>query len=222
MKKLAIVGSQELTRDNAPWENKEFDIWTITHHAHAKWCKRFDAVIEIHEKNFYTKGIHDPQYFEWLKNIDQPVYLINAHADIKSAIEYPLDEIKKELLGNINVKGKPAQNFSSSIDYTLALAILKGYEQIDIYGVEMRHESEYGDQQFSFSFWVATAAAKGIKVNLHCTNGLFNKPLYGKQDVTTEKLKDFAKGLQGQKAQLETQAMNIDGALMLIQQVFEN
>ena len=183
MNKLAIVGAQELTRDNAPWNDDSFDIWTISHHAHAEWCKRFDAVIEIHERSFYISGYKDAEYFEWLKDIDQPVYMIDVHAEVKNAAQYPLEEIKEKLLANITVSGKQVENFCSSADYTLALAIYKGYKEIDIYGIEMAHSSEYKNQQSSFTFWVGVAIASGIKVNINCTSGLFNKPLYGRQDI---------------------------------------
>ena len=222
MNKLVIVGAEEHTRDNAPWDDKSFDIWTFTHHAHAKWCKRFDAVIEVHNKNFYMKGYHDKEYFEWLKNIEQPVYIIDAHADIKSAVQYPFDEIKKKLLANITVSDKPIENFCSSADYTLALAIYKGYKSIDIYGIEMAHSSEYKNQQSSFTFWVGVAIANGVKVNLNCTSGLFKKPLYGTQDVMTERVKDYVKGMKQQITDLDTKAKMLDGALKFADQLIED
>jgi len=221
VKKLAIVGAQELTRDNAPFEDKSFDIWALTHHAKSEWCKRFDAVIEIHERGLYTKGYHDPSYFEWLKESKQPVYMVDFHPDIKNAVQYPLDEIKESLLDNIKVHGKEVLNFNSSVDYSLALAIYQGYEQIDIYGVEMQHQTEYYEQQLGFSFWVAMTAGKGIKVNLYCTNELFIKPLYGDQDVTTEKVKDFIKGMTEQKVGLREQRLQLDGALLFAKQLLE-
>ena len=222
MNKLAIVGSQELTRDNAPWDDKSFDIWTITHHAHAEWCKRFDAVIEVHEKSFYMKECIDKGYFEWLKNIKQPAYMIDAHADIKSAVQYPLDEIKKKLLSNITVGGKPIENFCSSADYTLALAIYQGYKNIDIYGIEMAHSSEYKNQQSSFTFWVGIAIANGVKVNLHCTSGLFHKPLYGKQDVMTERIKDYIIGMKKQVNDVNERAKLLEGALQFADQLIQD
>lgn len=222
MKKLAIVGAQELTRDNAPWNDDDYDIWVIAHHAKADWCKRFDAVLEVHERSFYTSGYKDPSYFEWLKTIEQPVYMIDVHTEVDNAVKYPFYEIQEALLPNIKVNGKPINNFCSTIDYAIALAIYQGYEQIDIYGVEMAHSSEYKNQQSSFTFWVGIATASGIKINLNCTSGLFDKPLYGRQDITTVRVTDYITGMNKQMAELNEKGKLLEGALQFANQLIQD
>ena len=222
MKKLAIVGAQELTRGNAPWNDDEYEIWTIAHHAKADWCKRFDAVIEVHERSFYTSGYKDPEYFEWLKTIEQTVYMIDVHTEVKGAKKYPLAEVKEKLLPNIKLNGEPINNFCSTADYAIALAVYLGYEEIDIYGIEMAHSSEYQNQQSSFTFWVGIAVANGVQVNLNCTSGLFDKPLYGREDITAVRVRDYIAGMNQQSATLDEQQKLLKGALQFANQLLQD
>jgi hypothetical protein len=57
--------------------------------------------------------------------------------------------------------------FSNTVDYALALAIWEGYQEIDIYGVNMETDTEYAYQKPGVEFWVGVALGRGIKVNVH-------------------------------------------------------
>ena len=185
MSKVAIVGAHEATRENAPFGDKEFEIWGLSNWSKAPWMLRCDKVIEVHGSVLYTQHPADHDYWSWLQETDAQVYIFGYHEQIKNTNCYPLQDIKNDLLGNIALFGEEIENFASSVDYALALAILQGYEQIDLYGLEM--EQEYRAQQESFAFWVGLAAGKGIKINLNCTKAMFNKPLYGRHMVGKDK-----------------------------------
>jgi len=220
LKKLAIVGAQKLTRNNAPFEDDDFDIWTISNWGAADWCKRADAVIEIHKPSVYTDHPTDRKYWAWLQKTKTPVYMLDLHPNIESATLYPLDEIQATLK-NITVHGDNIQNFGSSLDYSLALAIYQGYTHIEIYGVEMAHSSEYRSQQASFAFWVGVATGRGVAIDLRCTNKLFDRPLYGRQSNETEKIINYIDGLKAQKAEQNKQTHMVDGALGILKQLLE-
>ena len=69
------------------------------------------------------------------------------------SIAFPLDEVKTFLLANFNIKNV----FSSTLSYCMALAIHKGYERIETYGIELGTESEYFHQREGFTFWAGLA-----------------------------------------------------------------
>ena len=179
MKKLAIVAASKLTRNNAPFSDNSFDIWGIHKHMKAPWMKRCDAGIEIHSeeaiKDHRTKK-QNKEYLEWLQETDTLIYTL--HFKLKNSKPYPLEAIKKELLGNILQHGKPVQNFNSSIDFALALAIHLGYKEIEVYGVELSSKDEFLYQRPGFAFWVALAGGRGIQIDVKCADGQFDKNLY--------------------------------------------
>jgi len=57
--------------------------------------------------------------------------------------------------------------FSNTVDYAIALAIYEGYEEVNLYGVNMEVESEYAYQKPGVDFWCGVAKGKGVKVNVH-------------------------------------------------------
>jgi len=183
IKKLVIVGAHKLTRDNAPYNDHECDIWGICHYGRAPWMLRCDALIEIHKPILYMHHPEDTGYWEWLQETVMPVYMLDPHPDIKNAEPYPLHAIEYNLLGNVFVHGEPVMNLGSSIDFALALGIFFRYESIDVYGVEMGIDSKYVTQRPGFAFWAGLAAGLGIEVNINCTDGLFPNKIYGREMV---------------------------------------
>jgi hypothetical protein len=220
-KKVAIVGAEPLTRDDAPFDNHEYEIWAISNWANADWMKRCDQVIEIHKPEVYKDHPNDPSYWGWLQNTDIPVVMQSPDPDIKNSCYYPLGEIR-EMLSGFWVKGKPAQALNSSIAYAIALAVLQNYSVIDVYGVEMSNSSEYRSQQPIFAFWIGFAAGKGIKLNVNCTQDLFVQPLYGYEDMmNNEKLHSYINGLKEQQDELKRQENMVEGALTLARQLLD-
>jgi len=218
-KKLAIVGAQELTRNNAPWNDPDCDIWVISNWANANWCKRCNGVIEIHEPHVYRNHEKDPQYWQWLQD-NQTARVIMFYPDdrVPMAEHYPLGKVSG-LIENLKVRGREAQNFASSVDYALALAIVEQYEQIDVYGVEMAHSSEYRSQQASFAFWVGFCAGKGINLNINCTQGLFIKPLYGTFGNADGDLDSYIEGITQQLNETKKNVDMLEGAIGIVRQM---
>ena len=180
MKKLAIVGAEEHTRNHAPWEDESFDIWVVNEWVTAEWCKRYTASIDIHWEEIYTDPRFDREgkYWQWLKQAHgKPVYMQKVDPDVPDSVEYPLKEINRLFLSNLTYQDRPVKNFRSSISYCIALALYLGYEQIDIYGVELVG-IEYKGQAQNFAFWVGLATGRGVRVNAYCSQGTFLAPLY--------------------------------------------
>lgn len=224
LKKLAIVGAEPLTRDNAPWDDQEYEIWVFNEWATQEWCKRFDAVLQMHTKDVYQNVYNkrSPGYWDWLKSKrGKPVYMQDVDPDVPDSKKYPLDKVLT-LLENVKTKGVKPKPLNSTVAYAISLGILQDYNVIDIYGVEMSNSSEYHSQQPLFAFWVGLAAGKGIQLNVNCTQGLFVQPLYGYEDMRqNEKLHGYINGLKEQQAEAQKQANMIEGALTLARQLLD-
>ena len=70
---------------------------------------------------------------------------------------YPLQDIQKEYDTNY---------FSSSIAYMIAYALYTGAKTINVYGVDMEHDTEYRYQRPCLAYWIGFAKAKGVSVTL--------------------------------------------------------
>jgi len=57
--------------------------------------------------------------------------------------------------------------FSNTVDYAIALALFRGYDDIDLYGVNMAHQTEYIYQKAGVEYWVGRAHGMGCTVTVH-------------------------------------------------------
>lgn len=71
---------------------------------------------------------------------------------------YPINEITEYF---------KTDYFSNTVDYALALAIYRGFNHIELYGVNMTAHSEYLYQKPGLEFWIGQALGRGIKVKVH-------------------------------------------------------
>lgn len=119
----------------------------------------------------------------------------NRHKNMIELNNYPLDEIRKKF--NCNY-------FTNTISYMLAYALYKGFDEIEIYGVDMNDKDEYINQRSSVMYWIGFARGKGVKVKIssNIDNPVF---LYGydndKKKVLTDKIKSFINHAETEKKQ---------------------
>jgi hypothetical protein len=135
----------------------------------------------MHTPDIYTgHNTKDASHWTWLQTKHgKPVYMQERDARVPDSIAYPLKEAQ-ELAG--------VKMFSSTFAYMAALAILKGYEEIYICGVELS-ATEYQYQANSYLFWFGFLRARlGDKVSNAVTfveGNIFDAPLYGYEGAFT-------------------------------------
>ncbi len=181
VRKVAIVG-YTTTKDMAPYDDKEFEIWGLNDLY--KHIKKYDRWFQIHtpetvdrtyEQNPQTRvpwGTHKAD----LAKMGIPVYMQDVEPDIPNSIKYPLDEI---------IEHFGSDYFTNSISYMIALAVMEGFEEIHVYGVDMAttQDSEYAHQRPSCEFWLGIAMGRGIKVYIPDEADLLKtRFMYGYED----------------------------------------
>lgn len=174
---VVILGSAD-TRDQFDFDRTDCDIWVFNEAMHAPWCKRADAVFQMHDPIIFRSSMNrnDPKHYEWLKSGNTPViYMQEKYPDVPMAVEYPLEEIKARF---------PRVYFTSSASYALVLAIHKGYRHIQIYGIEMATSTEYWHQREGVAYWIGVADGMGIKVEFF-SKSMLQSPLYGYEGTVT-------------------------------------
>lgn len=176
MKTLAIVGSGKGTREKAPFDNPDIDIWVFNEAANSEWCKRWTACFQMHEPEIYKgHNTKDPKHWEWLQQEHgRPIYMQDVDPAVPNSIRYPLEDALA--LAGVRM-------FPTTFAYMAALAVMQGYERIQIYGVELS-ASEYQYQANGYLFWFGFLRGRLGAENvdsavLYLDNNIFDVPLYG-------------------------------------------
>lgn len=178
MKSVALYGFAAETRDGI-WQTRADQIWSITW-AYKYDLPRIDRLLEIHPIWIQARS-KKPEYqkprdhWEWLKkNHKIPVVMLVKHPEVPMCERYPLEQVQALL-----PQDRRSKVLTSSFDYLMALAVLEGYERIEVYGFEMGSDTEYRYQREGAAYWIAQCDARGIDLVLPVNTALLRNKLYG-------------------------------------------
>ena len=189
MTTIAIVGFSDKTLPFLK-DSRADEIWTLNHAyiALGQTIPRIDRLFEIHKKDWYLrKEIPKSQaYYEWLQEPhDFPVYMQNVTPEIPASVKYPFDEVCDDIFQNLlrKVGDELIQDtyFTSSAAFMIALAIheLKPGDTIELYGIDMESDTEYGYQKPCGEFMLGMAAGRGIRTIRPEPSEMCRAKLYG-------------------------------------------
>lgn len=156
--KVAIVGFAPASRDLAPYDKPDWEIWGM-HELH-KFIPRWDRWFELHAPSVFENLPGGGAYAEWLKAQTKPVYMNAQFDDIPACQRYPVEEVLRTY----------GRYFTNTVSWMIALALkemeAKPEEQhtIGLYGVDMAVGTEYGEQRPSCEYFIGLARGKGIEV----------------------------------------------------------
>jgi hypothetical protein len=177
LNRLAIVGSHTRTRDQAPWNDPAYDIWVFNEAAQKDWCKRWDVCFQMHKPEVYRSPHNFVQsnHWEWLQQDhgDRQIIMQSIDPEVPNSYAFPMREIVEA------VPGARLNWFKSSAAYALALALYQGYRDIDLYGLDMASNTEYGYQLSNFQFWIGIALGMGARIEVLSNERFFSGALYG-------------------------------------------
>ena len=151
---LAIVCGSPSSEMLAPFDDKKYDIWVLGNRSDR--YPRYDLIFEIHD----DLEQHDENYAQWLVDKKIPMIVGTDFPLEADHIEvFPYEESEK-LFGSLYL--------TSSSAMMLCLAILRDYDVIEIYGVDMAVDDfEYFWQRPCMEAWIGFARGRGHEVILH-------------------------------------------------------
>ena len=200
LRSLAIVGSHPDTRENAPFDDPNFEIWLYNEAAmKPEIYKRWDAVIQIHLPEVYsaTHNWVNEDHWNWLQldhGPDKRIYMQDVDYRVPNSVKYPLDEVKA-MHKRDYLRSSPAM--------ALALAIHLGYKHIALYGNELSSNTEYAYQAPNYAYWVGFADGRGVRLDVECWDSEFKKPIYGFEGELQIPQKHFADIAEGYERHLK-------------------
>jgi hypothetical protein len=193
---VSICGTAP-TLANTPWDDKDFEFWAcspaITYPEAEK--HKFDLLFELHEAEYYLT-VKDR-----LNAYDVPIYMLEKNEVIQKSMTFPIKRIQA-MVNN----GYLNKYFTSTISYMIALAICMGYKRIELWGIHMAAEEEYGRQRQACEAWMAYAAGLGIDFYIPGQSELFRCPhMYGYENKNSIEIqaRNRMEGLKLGIAQLE-------------------
>ena len=178
-KKVGLLGNTASIQF-APWGDPS---WTLLAHPCCRpECRRepdwyFDmhvpACFQVQRKGW------NPDYYDWLKKLQTPIFMQEAWPEIPMAVRYPIERVLSE--------ARPY--FSNHCAWMIALAMTEGVTHIGLWGCQYSHQSERGHQRGSLEYWLGRFEGAGGKIVLppKWTNLLADPPeLYGYQSHDKE------------------------------------
>jgi hypothetical protein len=201
LKKLALVGFSATNRDLAPYDNPEYEIWSLNHAWGMEFLKRCDVYFDLHPKSWITLSVGrsepERQHYEWLQQPhDFKIYMQEKFPEFPASVRYPIEAIRK----------KYADFHTSSLSYMIALALHQGYKWIEIYGFDMAADSEYNYQRDSAEYFIGLAMGLGVHVYVPENCPLCKGRIYAFNDSSI----GLRQKIEFRKRRLE---MDLDGAL---------
>lgn len=251
-KKVAIVGFSESTRDLAPYEDPDYEIWACNHLY--RFIPRADRWFEIHTldelKIKYGPTGDWEGYFKWMQELPegQCIYMAEANEQIPHSRALPIEELKaryyflEELGGEpqaVSRRVQPRAVFKSTISYMLAMALEEGFTSISLYGIDMVLDFEYGFQRQNLYYFIGWARGMGVDVIIPQKSALMKEAdgmdLYGYEHridkyadliaMLQKRITEYDRELRTLEAENAERVANIQhakGALKLLEQIGEN
>lgn len=219
--KVYIVGCANC-KDIVPW-NDDAEFWGVNNlYGVPLEGAHYDRWFEIH--NIWDEGgklirrgsaeFRGQPVLEYLKGvagIGCTVYMQKHWPNlIPMSIPYPLEEVINFFL-DLGLPLYQCRYLTNTISYEIALAIMLGFKEIQVYGVDMAVGTEYEHQRPSCEFWMGLATGLGIKIVIPDQNDLLKtRFMYGfeekQQDQWNAKLEKIRVDMKKKRLALEQQA----------------
>lgn len=229
MKSVALVGFAPNTLGKVGASQAD-EIWSVVWAYNYTQIPRIDRLFEMHP--IHVAGASTkPEYVKvrshlaWLRANDRiPVYMTERYADIPMSVRYPIEQAAA-LTANWK-RGEDEQYiFTSSLDYMWALAILEGFERVELYGVELSSGSEYAYQREGYAVWHGFALGRGIEVIQHKPSLLLHKPKRygydGFQMIYRQDLERLRRHYEEQHEAHEARVQYYEGQFAVIQKALD-
>lgn len=119
-KKIAICGFAASTRMAAPFDDPLYEVWTLNQlYRHVpRTTRHFD----VHD-NWNADNVPGTDHVGWLQRCGVPVYMSTRDPSIPTAVNYPVDEVIRRVLGT--------DYFTSTVAFMLGLAIMEIDDQVE-------------------------------------------------------------------------------------------
>lgn len=175
--KCIIVGCAG-SKNIVPWDDPDAEYWGVNNlYGVQLKGSHYDRWFEIHNiwydnnlkcllrrggKDFRGQLIAD--YLKGLADLKIPVYMQKFWMEaVPNSVPYPLADVIK-FFSDKGLSHDMTRYLTNTISIEIALAIVEGFKEIQVWGVDMAVGTEYEHQRPSCEFWLGIAQGMGIKI----------------------------------------------------------
>ena len=216
MKSVAFYCYSPKTRDLIH-QSKADEIWSVN------WVwqydvPRVDRLLDMHPRwHLQAPGDMMQEHWAWLQEPhDFPIYMLEPFPEVPNCVLYPIDEV----IANVG-----RRYFTSSVAYLLGLALLEGFDRIELYGIEMASGTEYAYQKAGTEYLIGLAEGRGVEVCIPDNSNMLNSALYGYdggfQMISRQTPEKIRSEYQKQFDQRITEFQKAKGAYDTLKEVFD-
>lgn len=238
-RKIAILGFGGTVKD-CPWQDESWELWGMNGFWRAAEPdfgikapeERYTLWFDLHTLEYtraYGKeaGFGDAQE-RWLEREHPfPIFMLDEYQQFPSVQRFPVEDV-------IATLGR--DYFTSTVAYAITYALcLPDVAEIGLWGIDLVHDTEYGDQRPCAEYWIARGEAMGIRFTIHERSALMkqryrygyepeNELLVGLRNMLVSQAQQLDAALAKRKAEHEAmlgQMHTDDGALQAIRGVLQ-
>lgn len=188
MKRIALIGSAPSSVRRAPYSDPSWTIWACSPGA-IGFVSRCDRFFEIHGWR-PENPCREANYVNKLKTLTCPIFMVHPVPELPTSVPYPKEEVLGYSYGrtidhdgNVRSAHFDPTDFSSSLSWMLAMAIMERPDEIGLWGVDMSAQEEWHGQRSGCQHLIHIAKSIGIKITLPPESDLIRPaPLYGYQE----------------------------------------
>lgn len=153
--KVAIMGFATSSRHMAPFDDPEWEIWTLNQlYRHVpRTTRHFD----IH-RHWEEDNVEGTDHRGWIKDAGEagiPTYMVEHHPELPSSVQYPITDV---------IESVGLDYFTSTVAFEVAYAVMQGFTEIALYGIDLIVGTEYDVQKANLEFHLGLAHGRGVKV----------------------------------------------------------
>jgi len=153
--RLAIVGGMPL-RHAVPFDDPDLEVWScnLVLSLDRQQRLRADRWFELH-----PMSVQNDNDMAWIRENPRPLYTLDYEPDFPRSLRFPIEAVAA--LGY-------ADYFSCTFAYQIALAMVEGFEEIGLYGVDLVFGSvrEREVELPSVTYWLGLFQGRGGRVVL--------------------------------------------------------
>lgn len=168
-RKVCIVGGGK-SRWEAPFHDDTWECWGLNDMQMdgVVWDRWFALHTLEHFENHYTLGWIYQKIM--MRKLHVPIYVWEEFVDVPGCRIYPKEEVEA-----LTSWGR---YHCGSFDWMVALAILEGFEEIRICGVNLMESQEPISSRACLEYWIGVAEGRGITVDVRRTGSALMSNFY--------------------------------------------
>jgi hypothetical protein len=155
--KVAIMGFATSSRSLAPFDDPEYEIWTLNQlYRHVPRCTRH---FDLH-RNWEEDNVEGTDHRGWIRDAGEagiPTYMVEHHPELPSSVQYPIAKA---------IESTGLDYFTSTVAYEVCLAVMEGFKEIALFGIDLIVGTEYDVQKANLEFHLGLAHGKGCLVRI--------------------------------------------------------